>query len=83
MHPSNRITLENLDSAVFWHKPSGDKPEKYEKIAHASKAFMQVILENAPDCADRSAALRCVREARMWANSSIALDNGEIDHTRA
>jgi hypothetical protein len=82
MHPSNRVTPENLKDVVYWHKPTPEKAQKYEKIADACYMLMDIILQNAPDSADRSAALRAVREARMWANSSIALDQGEIDHTR-
>lgn len=75
MHPSNKITLDNLHHAVYWHQPTPQKAEKYKAIADACYDFMKVIIEQAPDCADRTAALRCAREARMWANSSIALDN--------
>lgn len=82
MHPSNKITLDNLKDAVYWHKPTAEKVPKFERIAKASEEFMRVILESAPDCADRSTALRDIRSARMWANSAISLDQGEIDHER-
>ena len=85
MHPSNKVTLENLKSVVYWHRPSPEAVAKMEPIADACHNLMRVILENAPDCADRSAALRCVREARMWANAAIAIDPASalpIDHTR-
>jgi hypothetical protein len=75
MHPSNKITEENLHHAVFWHEPTPEKGKAYKIIADACFDFMTIILKFAPDCADRTAALRCAREARMWANSSIALDN--------
>lgn len=83
-HPSNRIDEQNLDHAVFWHKPTPVKVQQYEHIANACRDFMLVILRTAPECADRSAALRAVREARMWANSAIALESEpeEIDHSR-
>lgn len=75
MHPSNKITAENLHHAVYWHQPTPEKAEKYKHIADACFDFMSSILIHAPDCADRSTALRCAREARMWANSSVALDS--------
>lgn len=81
-HPSNKITLENLKDVVYWHAPTPEKVKSFECIAKCSEDFMTVILNHVPDCADRSAALRAVREARMWANSAISLDNGTIDHTR-
>lgn len=73
-HPSDKITFENLRHAVYYHAPTPEKAVKYKGIADACYEFMGVVLENAPDCADRSAALRSIREARMWANSAIALD---------
>lgn len=74
MHASNKITLENLKEVVYWHPPTPEKAKRYEIIAMGCEAFMRIILENAPDCADRSTALRCVREARMWANASVAIE---------
>lgn len=82
MHPSNKVTLENLKECVYWHKPTAEKVPKFERIAKASEEFMRVLLEEVPDCADLSYALRAVRGARMWANAAISLDGGEIDHTR-
>lgn len=79
MHPSNKITAENLHHAVYWHEPTPDKADKYKLIAESCYQFMEIILRYAPDCADRTAALRSAREARMWANSSIALDNAPED----
>lgn len=73
-HPSNKVTHENLKEVVYWHRPNADAIKKFETIAQTSEAMMSVILHLAPDCADRSAALRAVREARMWANSAISLD---------
>lgn len=85
MHPSNKVTLENLKEVVYWHRPNAEAIKKFEAIAKASEVFMQLILESVADCADRSAALRCVREARMWSNAAISLDPAsamEIDHGR-
>lgn len=85
MHPSNKVTLENLKEVVYWHRPNSEAIKKFETVAKASEEFMKVILENATDCADRSTALRCVREARMWTNAAISLDPANalpIDHER-
>lgn len=85
MHPSNKITLENLKEVVYWHRPNQESIQKFEKIAAASEEFMKVILENVPDCADRATALREVRAARIWSNSAISLDPESelpISHSR-
>ena len=74
MHPSNKITDENLNDVFSYHAPKPGQPERYEAIRAAAKAFAAAILANCPDCADRSAALRGVRESVMVANASVALE---------
>jgi hypothetical protein len=82
-HPSNKVTLENLKEVVYWHKPSEDQVKRMEGIAQHCETLMMRILYHVPDCADRTVALRCIREARMWANSAIVLGTDvPIDHER-
>lgn len=71
-HPSNKPTLENLDELFSYHPPRPDQVRGYEAINAAGKAFARTVLEHAPDCADRSAAIRYIRDARMTANAAIA-----------
>ena len=72
MHASNKITLENLDNVFVYHNDL-TKNAKYQAMREAAKNLAKVILENCPDCADRSAALRQVRESVMSANAGLAL----------
>jgi hypothetical protein len=65
------------DHVFKYHAPVGDAPQRYEAIREAAKAFVQVITDNAPPCADTTAAVRKVREAVMTANAAIAL-NGYV-----
>lgn len=62
-----------LEEIFTYHKPEGDQPERYEKLRSAAKAFAQVLVETVPSCADRSAAIRHLRECVMTANAAIAL----------
>lgn len=71
-HPSNKVTLQNVDQLFHYHPPTKVTIPKYEAINAASLALAKVILETCPDCADRSAAIRWVTLARMSANASIA-----------
>lgn len=71
-HPSNKLTLDNLDD-VFTFQNDPNRIPHYNAVREAAKQFARAIIQNAPDCADRSAALRQVREAVMSANASIAL----------
>lgn len=70
----NEVNVER----VFTYQPATPaQTEAYTKIREAGIALAKAILDNVPNCADRSNALRLVREARMWANAAVALD-GEI-----
>lgn len=73
-HPSNKVTLSNLDDVFSYHAPTGDQLERYESLRSAAKDFVTRILTNCPDCADRAAAIHGVRDALMAANASIALE---------
>lgn len=62
-----------LDHVFKYHAPSPDQLPKYEALRSSAKAFAETIMRNVPPSADRTAALRKVREAVMTANSAIAL----------
>ena len=69
MTPTDQQLLEDL---FTYHPPETGDRERFEAITAAARAFAAVILEQCPPSADRSAALRKIREARMTANSAIA-----------
>jgi len=66
------ITQEQLNNWFTYHGPVAGQEEKYLFIRNAGKHFAEAIVENAPDCADTTAAVRKVREAVMTANQAIA-----------
>lgn len=53
------------------HAGHYDAQAAHEAITDAARAFFDVVRERAPPSADRSAAERCVRLARMNANEAI------------
>lgn len=61
-----------LDDDFGYHAATPDQRRKYDRINAAAKNLAAVLLVECPSSADRSAALRKVREARMTANASIA-----------
>jgi hypothetical protein len=71
-HPGNRVTQANLDEIFTYHNDPA-RAIHYIRVREAAKVLALTILENCPECADRSAALREVRNAVMSANASIAL----------
>jgi hypothetical protein len=66
----DKATLDNL---FTYHSPTADQLPKYQKIRDAARQFAQVIVDNTPESADQTAAIRKLRESVMTANASIAL----------
>ena len=63
----------DLDHIFTYHNDPAKIPN-YVAIRDAAKVFAQVVIDNTPECADQSAAIRKIREAVMTANAAIALD---------
>lgn len=63
---------ERLRYLFTYHAPGKNQQPLYDAISTKALELALLIHEIAPSCPDRSVALRCVREARMWANSAIA-----------
>lgn len=66
------FTDYQLKNFFTYHAPKGDQAERYAKINAAALEFAKVIRDNTPVCADQTAAICQVREARMMANAAIA-----------
>ena len=66
------IQDSDLDNWFTYHKPTGDQPERYERIRAAARVFAQVVRDETPPSADQTAAIRKIREASMTANQAIA-----------
>lgn len=81
-HPSNRVTSANVEQLFRYHPPTQETIPKFEAINAASLALARAILENTPQCADQSAAIRWVTLARMQANAAIACAPREIEIAR-
>lgn len=52
----------------------GERSLRFDRVNTATRALAAVIDGHAPDSADKSAAIRCVRLARNAANEAIAID---------
>lgn len=63
---------KEIDSWFNYHRPKGDQSERYEVIRSLAKGFAIIIVKSCPPCADRTAALRKLREVVMTANAAIA-----------
>ena len=63
-----------VDQLFRYQPPTPETLPKFAAINQAGKNFAEVILQNCPPGMDRSAAIRLIRDARMTANASIALN---------
>lgn len=61
-----------IDNWFRYHRVTEEQRKPYEAIRNAAKQFSQVILQNTPQCADQSDAIRKVREAMLISHSSIS-----------
>lgn len=68
------VTIHNAAEVVRYHRPTEAQVVQHEAVASASENLIRVILENSPKCADQTAAIRKVREAKMTASAAIALE---------
>lgn len=65
---------EDLKKCFTFQNCGPEKDILFNGVRAAARDLVEVILTNCPPCADRTAAVRKVREAVMTANASIALD---------
>lgn len=73
---------EKLEDWARYHRPKDGQADRFQEVAEASLAFMSVINRCCPGSPDKTVAFRYARAARMWANSSIALEGTAADVPR-
>ncbi len=56
------------------HHATKEKLADYAAIHEGAKSFARVLLEHVPDCSDRNAALRLLRECSMLACAAVTLE---------
>lgn len=71
-------THESILNVFSYHAPTHEKSTKYDALRSAAADLALEIARLCPKSADRTVALRKVREAVMYANASVALDGESI-----
>ena len=66
------MEISQIENWFTYHAPSSDDQVAYEKLRSAAKSFAMAINDLCPESADKTAAIRKVREATMTANAAIA-----------
>ena len=66
------MTKEQLDNWFTCHAPDSEDLTAYEAVRQSARRFAQTINDACPESADKTAAMRKLREAVMTANAAIA-----------
>jgi hypothetical protein len=72
------VRQQAINNWFVYHAPTPDEVTTYEKLRSSARDFANAINELVPDCADKTAAIRKLREAMMTANAAIACHNPGI-----
>lgn len=62
---------DQLENWFTYHPPTADDVERMREIREGAKTLAELITELCPASADRTAAIRKLRECVMTANASI------------
>ena len=60
-----------IDHQFTYHDGTPEQIEAFKQINTAAKIFAETINKHCPDSADKTHAIRVVRDARMWANAAV------------
>lgn len=71
-HNMSSVELDALENWFTHHPPTPEQVEQYQRIRDEGHRFAAVLTALIPPCADRTVAIRKVREAVMTANAAIA-----------
>lgn len=66
--------LQDIEALFVYHQPVEEQIECLKMVREAAMEFAKVLYSNTPPCADRSAAIRHLRECVMTANAAIILN---------
>ena len=63
---------EDINNWFTYHSPTPEQQEAYQVIRSAAKMLAEDFNDRCPDCADKTAAMRKLRETVMAMNLAIA-----------
>jgi hypothetical protein len=70
---------EDLDNWFKYHSPTLKQLSKYNELRSSAKAFAELFDKCVPDCADKTAAMRHLRETVMAMNLAIACNPEAVE----
>jgi hypothetical protein len=63
---------QDLVRRFTYHPPSGDQPDRYEKIRGRGLDLARLVDGLVPDGREKALAITAIEQAVMWANAGIA-----------
>lgn len=66
------VTSDKVKDLTTYHKPDENQAQRIERVNAAAAILLDTIIKEVPECADKSHAIRQVRDAKMWANVAIS-----------
>lgn len=67
--------IQDIEALFTYHQPTEEQVEYLQNVREAAMEFAKILYLNTPSCADRSAAIRHLRECVMTANAAIVLNS--------
>jgi uncharacterized protein YeaO (DUF488 family) len=67
-----KIDDATIDNWFTYHPPSEEQQKKYLLVRETARDFAKILNALVPDSADKTAALRHLRETVLMANQAIA-----------
>lgn len=66
------IPQDQIDNWFTYHAPTPEQLVAYNNIRQAAKVYAETVNNAVPDCADKTAAIRKIRDSVMAANLAVA-----------
>ncbi len=67
-----------FEKVFVYHPPTGNQPERYQKIRDKAKELAILINSNCPESREKSLAYTKIEESMFWANAAIARNENKI-----
>jgi len=66
------ISQKDLENWFSYHSPTPEQLVAYNDIRTAAKIYAETVNKHIPDCAEKTAAIRKIRESVMASNLAVA-----------
>lgn len=66
------VTGEDIRNRFTYHKPTEDQAERHSQLSEVFITVAGFVMENTPESAEQSIAIRKLEEAKFYASAAIA-----------